>query len=75
MSKQNEILVFEEGSKRKDYTIRSVFISDGLKALREKLGEEEAGKAKQAFATLKRMGAESLVFRHGKRKIKVQIAA
>lgn len=75
MSKQNEILVFEEGSKRKDYTIRSVFISDGLKALREKLGEEEAGKAKLAFATLKRMGAESLVFRHAGRKIKVQIAA
>jgi hypothetical protein len=75
VSKQNEILVFEEGSKRKDYTIRSVFIADGVKKLRETLGEEEGRKACIAFRNLKRMGAESMVFRHNGRKIKVQLAA
>ena len=75
MSKQNEIKVFKPNSRQADFTVKSVTTEQGVKQLGQELGQEEAGKVRKVFRSLKQLGAESMVFHSQGRKIKVQIAA
>lgn len=73
-NRQHVIKVFKAGSKQADFSIMSVFPAAGIAKLGERLDEEAAAKAKRSFKYLSDLGAESLVFRHNGRKIKVEAA-
>ncbi len=70
-----EIKVFKPNSKQADYTIYHMRPEEAVKKLGSELNMDAASKARSAFRSLKRLGAESLVFRDSGRKIKVQVAA
>ena len=74
MTKQNQIKVFKPNSKQADFTVRSVTVEAGSRKLGEVLDQDAAKKATQAFRSLKRLGAESMSFRHGNRRMKIELA-
>jgi len=74
MTRQNQIKVFKPNSKQADFTVRSVTPQAGARRLEEVLGDKVARKASQAFDSLQKLGADSLVFHAANRKIKVELA-
>ena len=73
-NRQNQIKVFKPNSKQADFTVRSVTPEAGAKALGDKMDPEAASRALRGFKTLKAMQADSLSFRHGDRKVKIELA-
>lgn len=74
MATQNTVKVFKAGSKQADFSVMHPFAGAVVRTLSKQLDDEAGRKAEAAFKVLSDCQAESLVFRHNGRKIKVEAA-
>jgi hypothetical protein len=68
----NEITIFKPNSRAKQATISSPVEKSVVEAFEERMGKEQAAKARAAFSALGRTGGDLLQFKAGSQRIRVR---